>query len=123
MAQNGGTSPPIDDAAAGKPNYSKVIIVGAGMAGLSAGFHLTKNNFTDFKILEARGRIGGRIVQIPIGQERVELGANWIHGVLGNPVYELAMQYGLVDIMAAPKPHKVYYIFVGFCYLLHIIML
>lgn len=88
-------------------NYAKVIIVGAGMAGLSAAYHLTKNNFTDFKVLEARGRLGGRIVQIPVGQERVELGANWIHGVLGNPVYELAMQHGLVDIMAAPKPHKV----------------
>ncbi|XP_076257960.1 peroxisomal N(1)-acetyl-spermine/spermidine oxidase isoform X2 [Rhynchophorus ferrugineus] len=107
MAHNGGTSLPTEDASSSKPNYSKVIIVGAGMAGLSAGFHLTKNNFTDFKILEARGRIGGRIIQIPIGQERVELGANWIHGVLGNPVYELAMQYGLVDIMAPPKPHKV----------------
>lgn len=89
------------------PNFTKVLIVGAGMAGLSAAYHLTKNNFTDFKVLEARGRIGGRIAQIPIGQERVELGANWIHGVLGNPVYELAMQHGLVDIMAAPKPHKV----------------
>ncbi|XP_057662975.1 peroxisomal N(1)-acetyl-spermine/spermidine oxidase [Diorhabda carinulata] len=85
----------------------KVIIIGAGMAGLSAAYHLAKNNFTDFKILEARKRIGGRIVQIPIGAEKVELGANWIHGVLGNPVYELAMQHGLVDIMAYPKPHKI----------------
>ncbi|XP_072385544.1 peroxisomal N(1)-acetyl-spermine/spermidine oxidase [Diabrotica undecimpunctata] len=85
---------------------NKIIIIGAGMAGLSAAYHLTKNNFTDFKILEARGRIGGRIVQIPVGTEKVELGANWIHGVLGNPVYELAMQNGLVDIMAYPKPHK-----------------
>ncbi|XP_066252474.1 peroxisomal N(1)-acetyl-spermine/spermidine oxidase [Euwallacea similis] len=89
------------------PNYAKVLIIGAGMAGLSAAYHLTKNNFTDFKLFEARRRLGGRIVQIPIGLERVELGANWIHGVLGNPVYELAMQHGLVDIMAAPKSHKI----------------
>ncbi|VEN34333.1 unnamed protein product [Callosobruchus maculatus] len=86
---------------------TKVVIVGAGMAGLSAAYHLSMNNFKDFKVLEARGRIGGRIVQIPMGNEKVELGANWIHGVLGNPVYELAMQHGLVDIMAYPKPHKV----------------
>ncbi|KAG5895279.1 hypothetical protein JTB14_015145 [Gonioctena quinquepunctata] len=85
---------------------SKVLILGAGMAGLSAAYHLSKNGFTDFKILEARGRIGGRIVQIQLGNEKVELGANWIHGVLGNPVYELAMQHGLVDIMAYLKPHK-----------------
>lgn len=85
----------------------KVIIIGGGMAGLSAAYHLKKNNFDDFKLLEARRRIGGRIIQIDIGSEKVELGANWIHGVLGNPVYELAMQHGLVDIMQAPKPHKV----------------
>ncbi|CAG9860988.1 unnamed protein product [Phyllotreta striolata] len=84
----------------------KIIIIGAGMAGLSSAYHLTKNGFTDFVVLEARGRIGGRIIQIPVGNEKIELGANWIHGVLGNPVYELAMQHGLVDIMAYPKPHR-----------------
>lgn len=33
----------------------------------------------------------------------MELGANWIHGVLGNPMYELAMANGLVDITHRPK--------------------
>ncbi|ERL87222.1 peroxisomal N(1)-acetyl-spermine/spermidine oxidase [Dendroctonus ponderosae] len=104
MAQNG-LEPPENSKE--NSNYSKVLIIGAGMAGLSAAYHFAKNHFMDFKVLEARGRVGGRIVQIPIGPEKVELGANWIHGVLGNPIYELAMQHGLVDIMAAPKPHKV----------------
>lgn len=85
----------------------KVIVVGGGMAGLSVAYHLQKNGFDDFLLLEARGRLGGRIIQINVGSEKVELGANWIHGVLGNPVYELAMQHGLVDIMQMPKPHKV----------------
>lgn len=62
---------------------SKVIIIGAGMAGLSAAYHLTKNGFKDFILLEARNRIGGRIIEIKVGDEKVELGANWIHGVLG----------------------------------------
>lgn len=88
-------------------NRCKVVIVGGGMAGLSAAYHMIKNGFTDFKLLESRRRIGGRIVQIPIGGEKVELGANWIHGILGNPVYELAMEHSLVDIMQIPKPHKV----------------
>jgi len=35
--------------------------------------------------------------------QRLELGANWIHGVLGNPMYELAMANGLVDITHMPK--------------------
>lgn len=88
-------------------NYSKVLIIGAGMAGLSAANHLVKNGFKDFKILEARNRIGGRIVNIDIGNNKVELGANWIHGVLGNPIYELAMANGLIDIVHTPRPHKV----------------
>ncbi|XP_062123688.1 peroxisomal N(1)-acetyl-spermine/spermidine oxidase isoform X2 [Drosophila sulfurigaster albostrigata] len=37
----------------------------------------------------------------------VELGANWIHGVLGNPIFEIAVQHGLVSVVNIPKPHKV----------------
>lgn len=37
---------------------------------------------------------------------QIELGANWIHGVLGNPIFELAMANGLVSILNSPKPHK-----------------
>lgn len=49
----------------------KVLIIGAGMAGLSAANHLVKNGFNDFKILEARSRIGGRIISIEMGQQKV----------------------------------------------------
>lgn len=48
-----------------------VIIIGAGMAGLSAANHLMKNGLKDFRILEARGRIGGRILSIDIGTQKV----------------------------------------------------
>lgn len=41
------------------------------------------------------------------GNHKIELGANWIHGVLGNPMYEIAMANGLIDIVHVPKPHKV----------------
>jgi hypothetical protein len=41
------------------------------------------------------------------GSHSIELGANWIHGVLGNPMYEIAMANGLIDIVHVPKPHKV----------------
>lgn len=88
-------------------NKVKVLIIGAGMAGLSAANHLLQNGIDSFKILEARSRLGGRIVSIPLAQQNVELGANWIHGVLGNPIFELAVQQGLVNIVNIPKPHKV----------------
>lgn len=52
-------------------NKCKVLIIGAGMAGLSAANHLIKNGLTDFKILEARSRIGGRIISIEMGQKKV----------------------------------------------------
>lgn len=45
----------------------KILIIGAGMAGLSAATHLLKNNETDILIVEARGRIGGRIVAAQVG--------------------------------------------------------
>ena len=35
------------------------------------------------------------------------MGANWIHGVLGNPIFELAMSNDLINIINIPKPHKV----------------
>lgn len=41
------------------------------------------------------------------GGRRMELGANWIHGILGNPIYELASSHGLVDIIQENKPHSV----------------
>lgn len=48
----------------------KVLIIGAGMAGLSAANHLLQNGCDDFLIIEARGRIGGRIVSIPLGNNQ-----------------------------------------------------
>lgn len=45
----------------------KIIIIGAGMAGLSAANHLIQNGMNDFVVLEARKRIGGRIVSIKVG--------------------------------------------------------
>ncbi|XP_038214172.1 peroxisomal N(1)-acetyl-spermine/spermidine oxidase [Zerene cesonia] len=88
-------------------NKYNVIIIGGGVAGLAAANHLNNNGMQDFIIIEARKRIGGRIIAIPMKHHRVELGANWIHGVLGNPIYELATANGLVNIINVPKPHKV----------------
>jgi hypothetical protein len=48
-------------------NYSRFLIIGGGIAGLSAASHLAQNGITDFKLLEARNRIGGRIITVQIG--------------------------------------------------------
>lgn len=87
----------------------RVIIIGAGAAGLSAANSLAKNGVSDFVILEARNRIGGRILSMDMSSSssKVELGANWIHGVLGNPIFELAINHGLIDILQAPQHRRV----------------
>ena len=48
-------------------NYFQFLVVGGGISGLSAASHLAKNGFKDFKLLEARNRLGGRIATMQIG--------------------------------------------------------
>lgn len=89
-------------------NFHKFIVIGAGLSGLSAASHLAKNGFQDFRVLEARNRLGGRVATMQIGGSKVELGAHWIHGILGNPLYELAVSNNMVDVGGkAAKPHNV----------------
>ncbi|EEF44590.1 polyamine oxidase 1 isoform X1 [Ricinus communis] len=80
------------------PPLSSVIVIGAGISGLSAAKVLAENGIEDVVILEASDRIGGRIKKESFGGVSVELGAGWIAGVGGkesNPVWELANQSGL----------------------------
>ncbi|WP_433665287.1 FAD-dependent oxidoreductase [Nocardia sp. CA-128927] len=67
---------------------SRVLIVGAGIAGLAAAQALRKCGHP-VTVLEARARIGGRIWTDSDG---VDLGAHWIHGTEGNPLTELVEQ-------------------------------
>ncbi|CAN6299955.1 unnamed protein product [Urochloa humidicola] len=71
----------------------KVIIVGAGMSGISAGKRLSDAGITDFVILEATDRIGGRMHKTSFAGLNVEMGANWVEGVGGeqiNPIWSMA---------------------------------
>lgn len=57
-----------------------VVIVGAGAAGLYAGWYLQERGF-DVKILEASDRVGGRVRQLSgFADFDIELGAEMIHG-------------------------------------------
>lgn len=58
----------------------RVLVIGAGISGLSAARHLQKNGITDVTILEATDKAGGRIHTEKFGNGLVELGAQWIHG-------------------------------------------
>lgn len=84
-----------------KSNKSKVIIIGAGAAGLGAAQFLLKNGVDDVVILEGSNRIGGRVHTIPFGpkpDDKIELGANWIHGgTIANPLFTLGMQHKFIE--------------------------
>ncbi|HMQ07385.1 MAG TPA: FAD-dependent oxidoreductase [Saprospiraceae bacterium] len=73
---------------------SKVIIIGAGMAGLSAGKILSAYNIP-FEILEARDRTGGRIyTQYDEEAGILELGGQWI-GPTQDEMYQLLEDFNL----------------------------
>ncbi len=62
------------------PRPKRVIILGAGLAGLAAGYRLKKRGHT-VTILEARNRIGGRVLSHDIDATKrltIELGGEWV---------------------------------------------
>jgi len=76
----------------------RVVIVGAGMAGLTAANRLLDCGISNFVILEASDRPGGRIQSCWLGDTVVELGAQHIEGgSICNPVFSLACQEGLIS--------------------------
>lgn len=92
----------------GKQHTCKVLIIGAGMAGLSAANHLIKNGQSDFKILEARSRIGGRIISIEMGKQKVStLCVKDIPGMWCVYVYD-------VDEMVLQNPYLCNWLFLFF---------
>lgn len=72
---------------------SRVVVVGAGVAGLSAARVLAREGFR-VTVLEGRQRVGGRVwTDRSLGMP-IELGAGWIHGPKGNPITALAREIG-----------------------------
>ena len=57
----------------GRPNGVKVLILGAGVSGLVAGYELTKLGY-DVRLLEARGQVGGLAWTVRRGTEHTEIG-------------------------------------------------
>lgn len=66
---------------------SNVVVVGAGVAGLTAARALSAAGH-EVVVLEARDRIGGRTHTAEVGAAIVDLGGAWIHGEVENPVAE-----------------------------------
>jgi len=59
--------------------HMNVVIIGAGLSGLMAGRELRRRGVDSFVVLEARDRVGGRTLNMPIGGGHiVEVGGEWI---------------------------------------------
>ena len=94
---------------------AKVLILGAGVAGITAARKLESYGISDFLIVEAHHEVGGRLKSRPFGSpdhvrtsgpsttsqandtpKSIEVGAQWIQGYHeDNPIWGLAKKHGV----------------------------
>ncbi len=70
---------------------SKLIIIGAGLSGLTTAYFLSKQGFKDFLVLEGRDIVGGRILT----KNSIDFGATWFqnhHTELNHLLSELGLE-------------------------------
>ncbi|KAI1338251.1 amine oxidase [Xylariaceae sp. FL0016] len=90
----------------GQCRRTKVAILGAGVAGITAAQALSNASVSDFVIVERNDHIGGRVAHTTFGTRpdgtpyTVELGANWVQGLGSeggpeNPIWTLAKKFAV----------------------------
>lgn len=70
------------------------IVIGAGMSGVTAARMLADAG-ENVIVLEARDRIGGRMHTDRSAGFPVDLGASWVHGIEGSPLWGLVQALGI----------------------------
>src|ERR1700691_1642410 len=93
--------PSSGSAEAGETQTADVVIVGAGVAGLTAARELTKRN-VGCLVLEARDRVGGRTLSQKVGRDWLDLGGQWI-GPTQDRLAALARELGIATF---PQHHE-----------------
>lgn len=86
----------------------RVVVVGAGVAGLTAAHRLCAagGDKFDVTVVEAGARAGGRVLTSEFAGHRVEMGATWVQGIDGSPVYALARDAGALDRGKQDLPYE-----------------
>jgi monoamine oxidase len=91
-----------------KRRREDVVVVGAGLSGLVAAREVARSGHS-VAVLEARGRVGGRMFDRPIaGGEVVDLGAEFI-GPTQNHIRALVDELGIATFPAYDQGRSVYY--------------
>ncbi|GAB5449130.1 flavin monoamine oxidase family protein [Gymnodinialimonas sp.] len=72
----------------------EVAVIGAGISGLATAQALGAEG-VPVDVIEARGRLGGRIWTSDALGMPLDLGASWVHGLRGNPLTELTDRLGM----------------------------
>jgi len=75
------------------PTVKKIIVVGAGISGLSTAYYASNNNL-DVTVLEASDRVGGRILNLEMDGDLVDAGAQFFHSNYKN-IIKLIKELGL----------------------------
>jgi protoporphyrinogen oxidase len=86
----------------------KIIIIGAGLAGLSAAYHLSKSGNLDITMIDSSGRVGGRVKSVKIDEKYYDMG-----GFLILPWYKtfinLCKEVGIDNHLVKLKNFNEYY--------------
>ncbi|KAG2735816.1 hypothetical protein G9P44_002030 [Scheffersomyces stipitis] len=82
--------------------HKKVIVIGGGISGIKTALDLYNGGVQDTLVLEARDRLGGRLLSIQSTNSndkriKYDLGASWFHDALNNPLFERSIEKGNVD--------------------------
>ena len=98
------------------PNFDinfegKILIIGAGAAGLTAGYLLQRNNI-DFEIIEASSVVGGRMKRNEnLADFPIDLGAEWIHAdpsILAEIISDTSVKADVDFITYNPQSVSIY---------------
>ncbi len=77
--------------------------MGAGIAGLTVANALHHAG-VEYVVLEARGRVGGRLHTVDLAGSPVDLGGSWMHHPSGNPLRRFAREAGVECHPGDPLP-------------------
>ena len=79
-----------------------VAVIGAGAAGIAAGRRLAEAGAVSVLVLEARGRVGGRVWTVEKDGLPLDLGGEWLHSANRNVLAGIAGEHGFAIYRRRP---------------------